>query len=141
MYTVNYSDLVTVNIGLHLNFDSVCIMFFCLISFMQYRYASRWDLFVIFLGCVCTLMKSLTLPWVVIVYGEFTSLMVERSIGSSSPTILMKLFGGGRILLVLQQFYIKQLLFIDIIRFVFFFCFHFKIQKKCEPRRKSASDD
>lgn len=68
--------------------------------FAQYRYASHWDLFVIFIGVVCTLLKSLALPWTIIVYGEFAALLVDRSygIGTSSPTILHKWFGGGRIL-------------------------------------------
>lgn len=69
---------------------------------MQYRYASRWDLFVIILGVFCTLMKAFAVPWIIIVYGEFTSLLVERTygIGTSSPTLMLKWFGGGRVLYV-----------------------------------------
>lgn len=71
---------------------------------LQYRYATRWDLFVIFLGVIFTLFKALALPMVIIVYGEFTSLLVERTygIGTSSPTLMLKWFGGGRILYRMQ---------------------------------------
>lgn len=51
-----------------------------------FRYATRWDLFVIMLGVIFTLCKALALTWIVIVYGEFTSLLAERmyGIGTSS---------------------------------------------------------
>lgn len=41
---------------------------------------------------------------IIIVYGEFTSLLVERTygIGTSSPTLMLKWFGGGRILYRMQ---------------------------------------
>lgn len=55
---------------------------------------------------MCTLLKSLALPWTIIVYGEFAALLVDRSygIGTSSPTILHKWFGGGRILYDYRNF-------------------------------------
>lgn len=42
------------------------------------------------------------IPIVIIVYGEFTTLLVDRAlgIGTSSSTIFLPLFGGGKILLV-----------------------------------------
>lgn len=103
-YTVNYFNLVDTFSEQWNTFEFIWIKFFdfLILRFYntQYRYASRWDLFVIFIGCVCTFLKSLTLPWVIIVYGEFTALMVERNSekGTISPTILLKWFGGGRIL-------------------------------------------
>lgn len=66
---------------------------------MQFRFATKWDLFVIFLGVVFTFFKSLAMPISIVVYGEFTTLLVDRTlgIGTSTHTILLPLFGGGKI--------------------------------------------
>ncbi|XP_031626071.1 multidrug resistance protein homolog 65-like [Contarinia nasturtii] len=66
--------------------------------FSLYRYATRWDLFVIVIGVICTFLKAFAMPWTIIVYGEFTSLLVERmyGTGTSSPTWLLHWLGGGK---------------------------------------------
>lgn len=58
----------------------------------------------IVLGVIFTLFKALALPWIIIVYAEFTSLLVERmyGIGTSSPTLMLQWFGGGRVLYVFR---------------------------------------
>lgn len=40
------------------------------------------------------------MPLIIIIYGEFTTLLVDRaySIGTSSDTVMLHLFGGGRVL-------------------------------------------
>lgn len=47
-------------------------------------------------------MKSFGFPFLIIIYGEFTTLLVDRSygIGTSTPTFILKWFGGGKVLLV-----------------------------------------
>lgn len=79
----------------------------CLVKFIdlfkfQFRYASRWDLFVIFIGVMFTIIKAFTVPIAVMVYGEFTSLLIERmyGIGTSTPTIMLAWVGGGKVLYV-----------------------------------------
>lgn len=51
-------------------------------------------------GIFATLMKSMGMPWTIIIYSEFTSLLVERTygIGTSSPSPMLSWFGGGKIL-------------------------------------------
>lgn len=66
----------------------------------QYRFASRSDLVLLFIGVFFTLIKSCMFPFLTIIYGEFSTLLVERAygMGTSSPTIILKWFGGGKIL-------------------------------------------
>lgn len=54
----------------------------------------------IVIGILCTIVKAFGMPTFYIVFGEFTTLLVERTLGygTSSPTIVLHLFGGGRIL-------------------------------------------
>lgn len=53
-----------------------------------------------FIGVLFTFIKSLALPVLIVVYGEFTTLLVDRTlgIGTSSWTIFLPIFGGGKIL-------------------------------------------
>lgn len=44
-----------------------------------------------------TFIKALAIPWTMIVYGEFTSLLVDRT-ERNEKTTLLAWFGGGRIL-------------------------------------------
>lgn len=66
----------------------------------QYRYATTWDIILIIIGCVFTIVKSMSMPAMFIVFGEFTTLMVDRSLGNSttSTSYLMHIFGGGKVL-------------------------------------------
>lgn len=52
------------------------------------------------IGTACTLLKAINMPVWFIVYGEFTTLLVDRTLGygSSSNTIILPIFGGGKIL-------------------------------------------
>lgn len=73
-----------------------------LLENIQYRYATTWDIILMFIGTACTFVKALGTPGLIIVYGEFTTLLVDRTLGygTSSKTILLSIFGGGKILYV-----------------------------------------
>lgn len=47
-----------------------------------------------------TVIKSFAMPMMIIIYGEFTTLLVDRTYreGTSSPTAFLWWFGGGKIL-------------------------------------------
>lgn len=46
------------------------------------------------------MIKACAFPFQVLVYGELTTLFVDRTygIGTSTPTLILKWFGGGKIL-------------------------------------------
>ncbi|CAB3251562.1 unnamed protein product [Arctia plantaginis] len=71
------------------------------VSWLQlYRYATPceilWLLFAVLNACI----NGLFVPVGVIIYGEFTALLIDRTVmtGTSVETITISLFGGGRIL-------------------------------------------
>lgn len=66
----------------------------------QYRFASKWDLFLLFIGCIFTFIKACNYPFLITIYAEYTALLVDRTygIGTSTPTVILKWFGGGKIL-------------------------------------------
>ncbi|EDW04375.1 GH23394 [Drosophila grimshawi] len=69
------------------------------ISFWQlFRFSTYWELFWLFIGFVMCCIKALTLPAVVIVYSEFTAMLVDRAIqvGTSSTVHALPIFGGGK---------------------------------------------
>ncbi|XP_031626047.1 multidrug resistance protein homolog 65 [Contarinia nasturtii] len=68
--------------------------------FRLYRFATKCDVILILIGILFTVLKSVAMPILIIVYGEFTTLLVDRTlgIGTSSTTIFLPLFGGGQIL-------------------------------------------
>lgn len=67
---------------------------------LQYRFTSRWDIFLLIVGVIFTFVKSCSLPIFLITFGEATTLLVDRTSGTgqSSSTYILKLFGGGKIL-------------------------------------------
>jgi ATP-binding cassette subfamily B (MDR/TAP) protein 1 len=50
------------------------------------------------LGLVLSIISGIGLPLIIILYGEFTTLMVDRAKDNitSTPTTILCLFGGGR---------------------------------------------
>lgn len=52
------------------------------------------------LGIFCASVASLGLPYGMILYGEFTTILVDRKIasGTSTKTNILSIFGGGEIL-------------------------------------------
>lgn len=70
------------------------------VLFFQYRFASKWDWFLIFVGCIFTIVTAFTPSLINIIYSEATNLLIERTyaIGTSTPTWCLQWFGGGKIL-------------------------------------------
>ncbi|EDW79334.1 uncharacterized protein Dwil_GK13588 [Drosophila willistoni] len=71
------------------------------ISFWQlFRFSTWGELFWLFIGFIMCCIKALTLPAVVIIYSEFTSMLVDRAMdyGTSSNVNALPLFGGGKVL-------------------------------------------
>ncbi|XP_073843183.1 multidrug resistance protein homolog 65-like [Musca autumnalis] len=68
--------------------------------FQLFRFSTKCEIFLLFIGFVMSAVKALTLPAVVIIYSEFTAMLVDRTyrIGTSSKTYALPLFGGGKTL-------------------------------------------
>lgn len=69
------------------------------ISFWQlFRFSTYGELFWLFIGFIMCCIKALTLPAVVIVYSEFTAMLVDRAmqVGTSSTVHALPLLGGGK---------------------------------------------
>lgn len=68
--------------------------------FKLFRFATKLDICYVFLGILFASIASLGLPYGMILYGEFTTILVDRTIriGTTTPTNILHVFGGGRIL-------------------------------------------
>lgn len=68
--------------------------------FTLFRFSTKCEIFLLFIGFIMSAIKALTLPAVVIIYSEFTAMLVDRTyrIGTSSKTYALPLFGGGKTL-------------------------------------------
>lgn len=69
------------------------------ISFYRlFQFSTNGELCLLFIGLLMSAVKALTLPAIVIIYSEFTAMLVDRTlrIGTSSETYALPLFGGGR---------------------------------------------
>ncbi|XP_055687209.1 multidrug resistance protein homolog 65 [Lutzomyia longipalpis] len=69
--------------------------------FRLYRFATKWELFLILLATIFTAISAATMPMIIVVFGEFSTILIERkfSVGASSETILLWMFGGGNVLI------------------------------------------
>lgn len=65
--------------------------------FQLFRFATWWELFLIFLGVVFATGLAGCWPLILIAYGEFTTLLVERTLtrGEVTSTPFLQLVGGG----------------------------------------------
>jgi ATP-binding cassette, subfamily B (MDR/TAP), member 1 len=54
----------------------------------------------VFVGIACASIASLGLPYGMILYGEFTTILVDRELpqGNSTKTNILQIFGGGKFL-------------------------------------------
>lgn len=71
------------------------------ISFWRlFRFSTPCEIFLLFIGFIMSAIKALTLPAVVIIYSEFTAMLVDRSYrnGTSSKTYALPIFNGGKTL-------------------------------------------
>ncbi|XP_055537427.1 multidrug resistance protein homolog 49 [Wyeomyia smithii] len=68
--------------------------------FKLFRFATWGEISATIVGILLASVASLGLPYGVILYGEFTTLLVDRTIGigKSTDTSILSLFGGGKIL-------------------------------------------
>ncbi|EDW30068.1 GL22522 [Drosophila persimilis] len=69
------------------------------IGFLQlFRFSTCGEIAWLFFGFLMCCVKALTLPAVVIIYSEFTSMLVDRAMefGTSSKVHALPLFGGGK---------------------------------------------
>lgn len=50
------------------------------------------------IGIISSILKSFAQPLVIVVYGEFTALIVDRTLGIETKTkaIFLPVFGGGK---------------------------------------------
>ncbi|XP_005191448.1 multidrug resistance protein homolog 49 isoform X2 [Musca domestica] len=69
------------------------------ISFFQlFRYSTISERFMMLIGVLLACIAAGGMPYSIVIYGEFSSLMVDRTVGvgTSSSTLILHLFGGGR---------------------------------------------
>ncbi|XP_013191344.1 multidrug resistance protein homolog 49 [Amyelois transitella] len=62
------------------------------------EFALKWELALLALGVFMASLNGLFVPIGVMVYGEFTSLLIDRTvmIGTSTPCLILDMFGGGK---------------------------------------------
>ncbi|XP_055855395.1 multidrug resistance protein homolog 49 [Episyrphus balteatus] len=68
--------------------------------FSLYRYSTIGERLLMMFGVVLAALGSIGVPYSVVIYGEFTSLLIDRTtgFGTSSPTFILNIFGGGKVL-------------------------------------------
>ncbi|XP_017865605.1 PREDICTED: multidrug resistance protein homolog 49 [Drosophila arizonae] len=66
--------------------------------FDLFRYSTVLERFLIVFSMIVATLASILIPYFIVIYGEFTSLLIDRSVveGTSSPTFILALFGGGK---------------------------------------------
>ncbi|XP_032292618.1 multidrug resistance protein homolog 49 [Drosophila virilis] len=66
--------------------------------FDLFRYSTRLERFLLLLSIIVATIASVFIPYFILIYGEFTSLLIDRTVGegTSSPTFILALFGGGK---------------------------------------------
>lgn len=71
------------------------------VSWLQlYKYATPCEILSLILALIMASINGLFVPVGVILYGEFTALLIDRTVmeGTSSETLTISMFGGGKIL-------------------------------------------
>ncbi|EDW93628.1 uncharacterized protein Dyak_GE20490 [Drosophila yakuba] len=72
-----------------------------IVSYTQlFRYIAGWDYLLLLSAIVAAFLQSLVFPIAIVVYSELVAMFIERTLGqgTSSVTIGLSLFGGGKIL-------------------------------------------
>lgn len=72
-----------------------------MISYTElFRYTTGWDYVLLLSAFVAALLQSLVYPIAIVVYSELVAMFIDRTLGqgTSSGTIGLPLFGGGKIL-------------------------------------------
>ncbi|XP_018348574.1 PREDICTED: multidrug resistance protein homolog 49-like isoform X2 [Trachymyrmex septentrionalis] len=65
-----------------------------------FRFATWGELMLILLGLILSCFTSLSIPIAIIEYGEFSNMLLDRTRtnDTTTPTVILPLFGGGKIL-------------------------------------------
>lgn len=65
-----------------------------------YKFATKFQLLLVFIGIICSILSSLGIPFIIVLYGEFTTILIDRvrEVETSTHTLVLSWFGGGRIL-------------------------------------------
>ncbi|KAI8127489.1 Multidrug resistance protein like protein 49 [Lucilia cuprina] len=69
------------------------------ISYFQlFRYSTFGERCLIVLGIILASLGSIGIPYSIVIYGEYSSLLIDRTVGvgTSSNTFILQLFGGGK---------------------------------------------
>lgn len=68
--------------------------------FSLFRFAKWWELLCLCLGLICAAICAGCKPLILIIYGEFTTLLIDRALtkGEVSSTTLLYLFGGAEVM-------------------------------------------
>lgn len=68
--------------------------------FRLFRYSTTCERVLMVWGLVFGVLSGQGLPLIIILYGEFTTLLVDRNMVNvtSNPTVLLQIFSGGRVL-------------------------------------------
>lgn len=66
--------------------------------FDLFRYSTCGERFLLGLSIIVATLASVFIPYFILIYGEYTSLLIDRTVGegTSSPTFFLALFGGGQ---------------------------------------------
>lgn len=65
--------------------------------FRLFRFAKCWELSFLFFALLMAALNAATKPVILIIYGEFTTLLIDRALtrGEVSSTKLLHLLGGA----------------------------------------------
>ncbi|XP_062131687.1 multidrug resistance protein homolog 49 [Drosophila sulfurigaster albostrigata] len=87
--------------------------------FDLFRYSTCGERFLLALSMIVATLASIFIPYFILIYGEFTSLLIDRTVGegTSSPTFILALFGGGQRLTDASEEENKQAIIDDSIAF------------------------
>ncbi|GBP96098.1 Multidrug resistance protein homolog 49, partial [Eumeta japonica] len=68
--------------------------------FKLLRFATLWEVLLLVIGTLFACGNGFMVPVGMIIYGEFTALLIDRTVmkGNSTPTLTLQWFGGGRLL-------------------------------------------
>ncbi|KAH8393395.1 hypothetical protein KR215_008311 [Drosophila sulfurigaster] len=88
-------------------------------DFDLFRYSTCGERFLLALSMIVATLASIFIPYFILIYGEFTSLLIDRTVGegTSSPTFILALFGGGQRLTDASEEENKQAIIDDSIAF------------------------
>ncbi|ALC42337.1 Mdr49 [Drosophila busckii] len=87
--------------------------------FSLFRYSTCLERFMLVLSMIVATLGAALIPYFVVIYGEFTALLIDRTVrvGTSSPTFILPIFGGGKTLTDASEEENRQALIEDSVAF------------------------